>query len=154
MKQNLTMIADQAVCNMEQVVSKVNFKAFLYCVSSNYTDQNRLKKLGLTIHPVHRMRVYNTGDAPGIGLEKRYEGLWQVNAKSKSELLALEKHLHTHFSHVRQSRAGKNTEWFTVSFDEVREFLNSQKYVIRQLSVDEVNIIQAKSERETIVACL
>jgi superfamily II DNA or RNA helicase len=129
----------------------MEFLCFLYCISSIYTDKNGMKKLGLTVHPVHRMSVFNTGDAPGIGLEKRYDGLWQVNAKSTAELHSLEQHLHTHFSSVRQTRAGKNTEWFAVSFQEVEAFLNSQSYVIRQLSIDEVNIIQAKSEYNTAV---
>lgn len=129
----------------------MEFICYLYCVSSIYTDQRNQKKLGLTINPVHRMRVYNTGDAPGIDLEKRYDGLWQVNAKSRAELINLEKHLHTHFNSVRQKRAEKNTEWFAVSFEEVQTFLNSQSYVIRQLSIDEVNIIQVKSEYNTSV---
>jgi len=129
----------------------MDFICFLYCVSSLYIDKHGTKKLGLTIHPVHRMRVYNTGDAPNIGLEKRYDGLWQVNAKSRTELLNLEKHLHNHFSSVRQSKAGKNTEWFAVSFEEVEAFLKFQSYVIRQLSIEEIDIIQAKSECETLI---
>ena len=56
-------------------------KYFLYSVSSLYNDQHGDKKLGATTHPVHRMRVYNTGDSPGVGLEKKYNGIWQVNAK-------------------------------------------------------------------------
>jgi superfamily II DNA or RNA helicase len=129
----------------------MSFRSFLYCVSSVYTDKRGTKKLGLTIHPVHRMRVYNTGDAPNIDLEKRYDGLWEVNAKSRADLLNLEKHLHNHFSPVRQKRADKNTEWFAVSFEEVEAFLNSQSYVVRQLSIEEVRIIQAKSERHTLL---
>ena len=49
---------------------------YVYVLHSEFTDKNGLKKLGLTIHPVHRMRQYDIGDAPGVGLEKRYEGLW------------------------------------------------------------------------------
>ena len=124
----------------------MDYICFLYCVSSKYTDLNGYKKLGMTVHPVHRMRVYNTGDAPGIGLDKKYDGIWQVNAKSKIELLNLEKDLHAHFEHVRQKRAGKNTEWFAVSFESVEKYLSSQTYVIRQLSIEEINIIQVKSE--------
>ena len=121
---------------------------FLYCISSPYTDQNGLKKLGMTIHPAHRMSVYNTGDPPNIGLEKRYDGLWKVNAKSKRELLQLEKRLHTHFNSARRVRSNGNyTEWFSISFEEVVAFLNEQEYVIRQLSIEEVAIIQKTSER-------
>jgi hypothetical protein len=65
----------------------MDFLSFLYCVSSVYTDIYGTKKLGCTTHPVNRMRTYNTGDAPGIQLEKRYDGIFQVNAKSMEELL-------------------------------------------------------------------
>ena len=127
----------------------MNVTCFLYCVSSIYTDKCGMKKLGLTIHPVHRMRVYNTGDAPGIDLEKKYDGLWQVNAKSNKERLLLEKHLHDHFISVRKKNDnGKYTEWFNVSFQEVEEFLNSQPYLIRQLSIEDINIIQERSKNK------
>lgn len=130
-----------------QTVHIMDFSCFLYCVSSTYTDQNGSKKLGLTIHPVHRMSVYNTGDSPGIGLEKKYDGIWQVNAKSKTELLKLEKHLHVHFDSRRKRKPnGNNTEWFSISFEEVATFMDAQTYVIRQLSIEEINIIQEKSD--------
>jgi len=126
----------------------MDFICFLYCISSTYTDQHNTKKLGLTIHPVHRMRVYNTGDAPGIDLEKRYDGLWQVNAKTKSELIYFEKQLHNHFYHRRQLRANGNyTEWFNVTFEEVSLFMDTQPYVIRRLSLKEITIIHTKSEK-------
>jgi superfamily II DNA or RNA helicase len=109
-----------------------------------------MKKLGFTIHPVHRMRVYNTGDAPGIGLEKRYEGIWEINAENKSDGLRLEKYLQTHFLSVRQKRANGNyCEWFIVSCEEVRSFLNSQTFVVRELSIEEIEVIHKKSECET-----
>jgi superfamily II DNA or RNA helicase len=95
------------------------------------------------------MRTFNTGDSPNIGLEKLYDGIWQVSATSKSHLLSLEKILHIHFSAKRQKRSnGKLTEWFKVSYEEVVDFLKSQGFVIRQLSVDEVRIIQEKSEHK------
>jgi len=116
---------------------------YLYATSSDFTLQNGLIKLGSTIHPVHRMRAYNTGDAPGIGLEKRYLGIWQVNAKSRRELLSIERRLHNKFANLRKK---KRTEWFNVTIDDVAAFLNSQPYVVRQLTIEEVNVIQAKSE--------
>ena len=123
-------------------------KYFLYCVSSQFTDQYGDKKLGATTHPVHRMRVYNTGDSPGIGLEKKYSGIWQVNANSKADLIRCEKHLHAHFDSVRKKRSnGNNSEWFTISLDAVSAFLNAQKYVLCQLSLEEIHIIQEKAER-------
>lgn len=126
------------------------FRCFLYCVSSAHTDQHGTKKLGLTIHPVHRMHVYNTGDAPHTGTEKRYDGLWEVNAESRVHLAKLEGLMHNHFSYVRRTRPnGKYSEWFDVSFDEVAKFLSKQTYVIRQLSIEEIVIIQEKSEQDT-----
>ncbi len=71
--------------------------SYLYCLSSVYTDQHGTKKLGISMHLVSRMYVYNTGDCPGIDLEKRYDMIWQVNASSKTELLAIEHHVHSHF---------------------------------------------------------
>ncbi len=128
----------------------MEFKYFLYCISSTYTDLNGTKKLGFTIYPVHRMRVYNTGDAPGIGLEKRYDGLWELRAKNKNEGFQMEKILHTHFQHVRQKRSnGSFSEWFTVSFEDVQTFLNSQEFVVRELSIDEIKVIHKQSECET-----
>ena len=127
------------------------FVSFLYCVSSPYTDIHGTKKLGFTIHPVHRMRVYNTGDAPGIGLEKRYDGIWQLTAKNKIEGLRLEKVLHTHFMSVRQKRSNGNySEWFTVLFEYIRSFLNSQSFVVRELSIEEIEVIHKKSECEML----
>jgi superfamily II DNA/RNA helicase len=123
-------------------------KYFLYSVSSLYNDQHGDKKLGATTHPVHRMRVYNTGDSPGVGLEKKYNGIWQVNAKSTVDLIRFEKHLHAHFDSLRKKRSnGNNTEWFTISLEAVSAFLNAQKYVMCQLSLEEIHIIQEKSER-------
>ena len=96
------------------------------------------------------MRVYNTGDAPGIGLEKRYDGIWQINAKNKTEGRRLEKILHTHFLGLRQKRPNGNySEWFSVSFEEVRKFLNCQGFVVHELSIEEIKVIHKKSEYET-----
>ena len=104
------------------------------------------------MYPVHRMRVYNTGDAPIPGHDKRYEGLWEVIVKNRLEGRALEKILHTRFEHLRKKRAnGNNTEWFCVSFDEVQKFLNSKNFVVRQLSIEEVEDIHAKAEHSTSV---
>jgi superfamily II DNA or RNA helicase len=123
--------------------------AYLYCVSSVYTDQYGQKKLGCTTDPVKRMYQYNTGDAPGINLDKKYNGIWLV----KDELFKCEKDLHDHFHSVRQKRAGKNTEWFVVSFEEVQSFLSKQPYVIRQLTLEEINVIHIKAECDIKEMC-
>jgi len=109
---------------------------------------HEMRKLGITIYPVHRMRVYNTGDAPGIGLDKRYNGLWQVNATSDRELLALEERLHEHFREARLRRCGNGnfTEWFKLSFEDLCAFMDSWDCVVRQLSIDEIREIHKKSE--------
>jgi len=114
---------------------------YIYCVCSEFTDIRGLKKLGLTIHPVHRLRQYAIGDAPGCGLEKQYEGLWRIEVKSRAELRVMESILHNHFADRRQG----TTEWFSVSFEEVATFMNSpQKYTIQQVSFDEVKLINTK----------
>jgi superfamily II DNA or RNA helicase/NADH:ubiquinone oxidoreductase subunit len=96
------------------------------------------------------MRVYNTGDAPGIGLEKRYDGIWQLIAKNKKEGLHSEQLLQTHFLSARQKRPnGKFSEWFAVSFEEVQAFLNAQDFVVRELSIEEIEVIHKKSECDT-----
>lgn len=128
----------------------MNPSYYLYCVSSQYTDQHGTKKLGLTIHPVHRMRVYNTGDSPGIGLEKKYDGIWQVNAASKIDLFRLERVLHTEFHSQRQKKDdGKYTEWFKITFAKVEAFLNAQNFVVRQLSIDEILVIHERSKQHS-----
>jgi len=123
--------------------------AYLYCVSSEYTDKYGLKKLGCTLYPIHRMSTFNTGDAPGIGLEKKYDAIWRVSAKSKKELLRLESHLHDHFRAFRKIRekTGNKTEWFSVSIDSVSSYLKDQPYVLSQLSNEEIHDIHEKSER-------
>ena len=116
---------------------------YIYCVHSEYTDKQGLKKLGLTIHPVHRMRQYDIGDAPGVGLEKRYEGLWQVNANDRQELHEIEAELHAHFADRRQPREnGRSSEWFRVSFDEMEAYMSRNPRVIRRISTDEIATIE------------
>ena len=111
---------------------------FLYCVASAYTDQKG-KKLGCTSFPVERLLNYSTGDCPGLGLDKRYDGIWQVDAQSRKELLRWEKRMH-HYFHSKRMRNEKGmwTEWFEVTYEQVAEFLQSQKFVIRPWSLEEV----------------
>ena len=98
--------------------------SYLYCIASDHTDRSGNKKLGMTMYPIQRMHVYNTGDCPGIGLEKRYDALWQVNAQSKAELFGIERNLHAHFQTQQIKNAnGNNSEWFHVSLEEIASFL-------------------------------
>ena len=114
---------------------------YVYCVFSEYTDAKGLKKLGLTIHPVHRLRQYAIGDAPGCGLDKQYNGIWKIEARSRAELREMETILHTHFADRRQ----ETSEWFRVTFEEVAAFMNSpQKFKVQQVSFDEVKLINTK----------
>lgn len=116
-------------------------KYYLYCVSSEYTDIRGLKKLGLTIHPVHRLRQYAIGDAPGCGLEKKYDSLWKMGVHSRAELREQEDNLKKYFAHRQQL----NTEWFRVTFDEVDAFMKlPQKCKVTELSYDEVKNINTK----------
>ena len=131
-------MSDVPPCN-EYVVSTESY--YIYCVCSEFTNTRGLKKLGLTIHPLHRLRQYAIGDAPGCGLEKQYEGLWRIEVKSRAELRYMESILHNHFADRRQG----TTEWFRVSFEEVAAFMNSpQKCKIQQVSFEDVKLINTK----------
>jgi superfamily II DNA or RNA helicase len=124
---------------------------FIYLVSSAYTDTHGQKKLGLTIHPVHRMRQYNIGDAPDIGLEKKYDALWLVNATTKHQLKYIENIVHTHFQSQRNRRRnGSPTEWFNVTLEQVRDFISRQGFFLREFTLDEVREITKKAEREPL----
>ena len=124
---------------------------FIYLVSSAYTDTHGQKKLGLTIHPVHRMRQYNIGDAPDIGLEKKYDALWLVNATTKQQLKYIENIVHTHFQSQRNRRRnGSPTEWFNVTLEQVRDFISRQGFFLREFTLDEVREITEKAEREPL----
>ena len=124
---------------------------YIYLVSSAYTDTHGQKKLGLTIHPVHRMRQYNIGDAPDIGLEKKYDALWVVNATSRNQLKYIEMVIHTHFQAQRNKRQnGSFTEWFNVSLEQVRSFITRQGFFLREVTIDEVKEITEKAEREPL----
>jgi len=114
---------------------------YLYCVYSEYTNKKGLKKLGLTIHPVHRLRQYAIGDPPGCDLDKNYDGLWKIEAKSRAELREMEAILHNNFADRRQG----TSEWFNVSFEEVEAFMNlPQKFKVQQVSFDDVKLINTK----------
>ena len=118
---------------------------YLYCLLSKFTD--KILKLGLTTDPPNRLRVYRTGEPPGF--ESKFMALWKVNATSKAELAELEQGMHNHFSLVRQFRLwGTKCEWFEVSFEDVEKYMNSQAFVIRQLSIEEINVIEKKSKSD------
>lgn len=119
-------------------------QCFIYVVGSQHTDKSGKRKLGLTIHPVHRMRQYDIGDCPGEGLKKRYQALFLTTAKSKKELHAIEKLLHLQFKERRLSEDGRITEWFQVSLEEVLNFLREKPYIERLISDDEINQIEEK----------
>jgi hypothetical protein len=115
---------------------------FLYCVSSPYTDAHNLRKLGCTMCPVERMRQYNTGDPPGVGLEKRFDAIWEVRACDARELVRHEADVHTWFASARARRAtGNFTEWFRVAWTDVAAFVVGQAFFVRQLTVDEVDAV-------------
>lgn len=121
---------------------------YVYVVASAYTTKNGQIKIGLTIHPVHRLRQYNTGDAPGIGLEKRYAGLWLTTAMTRAELHAIEAEIHTHFADRRLLRENdRNSEWFRATYEEVATFLAGHPRIQHRVSDEEVALIQTKAKR-------
>ena len=117
---------------------------YLYGIGSEYTDSKGYIKLGYTMYPVQRMRVYNTGDCPQIGLDKRYLFIYKLPVDTKKEGLSHEAKLHHHFVSHRQYRKGMYTEWFKVPLCEVLEYMDAQEY--RRLSSDEIVDIHRKSE--------
>jgi hypothetical protein len=80
----------------------------------------------MTTNPIHRLRQYNTGDAPGIGLEKEYNFICLTNSQDSSDLRSFETLLLKKFDSLRQS----GTEWFRIAVDEVREFLSKQNFFL------------------------
>lgn len=124
------------------------FRGFVYAVSSEYAYGKGKLKLGLTIHPVHRMRQYDTGDAPGIGLEKRFHGLWETNATDRKMLRKIEAALHKRFEACRLPREnGRKSEWFSVTYEQVAEFLSTCPYIIKRIPDDEISEIQTKAKQ-------
>ena len=115
---------------------------YVYCVFSEYYDQYGLKKLGLTIHPVHRLRQYATGNPSSrTELSLSYNALWKIEASNRADLREMEHILHRHFADRRDG----TSEWFFVSFEEVAAFMNSpQKFKVKQVSYDEVRLINSK----------
>lgn len=108
----------------------------MYCVSSEYTRRRGLRKIGYTNDPLSRMRVYNTGDAPVVELEKQYEAIWQVRGGDER---ALEHQVHTAFSTQRRRRSNGNlTEWFEVSLEQLREYMSQQTFVMREITLEEI----------------
>jgi hypothetical protein len=124
------------------------FIGYIYIIVSAYTDLQNLIKIGLTIHPVHRMRQYDVGDAPGVGLEKRYYGLWRTSAKSKAELHAIEKEVHDFFMSYRQPREnGRSSEWFKLEAGAAAEFIESLPGILERIPEDDIAKIQTKSKK-------
>jgi len=123
-------------------------QCYIYVVGCTHTDKAGKRKLGLTLYPVHRMRQYDTGDCPGEGLEKRYQALFLTNAKTKKELHAIEKILHTHFSERRLPRENnRSSEWFQVDLHEVVTFLEKSPLILRQVSVEEICDIHEQAKK-------
>jgi hypothetical protein len=126
---------------------------YIYCVHSKATDVEILKKLGLTIHPQHRLRQYRIGDAPGLNLQKKYEGLWRIKGKTKLALRQAEMDLHTHFASKRlQADDGGSSEWFKVTFEEVVAFLDTHPMIDCRLTEEEIAQIHTKVSQPRVSA--
>jgi hypothetical protein len=124
---------------------------YLYAVESDFTNTFGVLKLGLTTNPIHRLRQYRTGDAPGCGLLKRYAGLWRVHASSMDELKAREEALHIFFQEKRLTADdGGSCEWFKVTIDEVRTFITTQTFFQNELTVEEVEEIHKDARKRSV----
>jgi superfamily II DNA or RNA helicase len=121
-------------------------QAYLYIVESDATNADGLIKIGLTIHPVHRMRQYNIGDAPRKKYKKRYNSLWLTTANSNAEIHAMEKIVHDHFVNFREkAENGNYTEWFQVSSEEIAKFIDTQDFIVKRIPADEISDIHTKA---------
>lgn len=124
---------------------------YLYCVESDHTNTKGAKKLGMTGNPVHRMCVYNTGDCPDADMDKRFESIWELNTTNSADSLNVESILKQHFNDKRRIRKNGNySEWFTLTLQDVREFLIEQPFIVRELSIDEIALIHQKSEHPSL----
>ncbi len=122
-------------------------KMYLYIVESDHTNRYGTRKLGSTEFPVHRLRVYNTGDAPDTDTEKRYAAIWRTSATSRRELQRYERLLHSAFAEQRRKRKnGGASEWFNVTVKDITSFIAAQSWCIGQLKDAEVQDIRERSE--------
>jgi superfamily II DNA or RNA helicase len=121
---------------------------YIYVIGCDLTERVNKRKIGLTIHPVHRMRQYDTGDCPGEGLEKRYQALFLTKTNTKKELHALEHLIHEYFKEKRLLRENNgNSEWFQVSLESVIQYVKGLPMIENQLTSEEVSDIQEKAKK-------
>jgi superfamily II DNA or RNA helicase len=121
---------------------------YLYAISNLYSLSRGLIKLGCTQHPISRLRVYRTGDAPDIDLEKEYLGLWEIQASSMATMKHKETILHLYFHRQRTKRNSRWTEWFRVDIEKVRSFMDTQSFVIQEVSMSEIKEIHRKTDSD------
>ena len=119
---------------------------YLYAVSNPYSLTRGLIKLGCTQYPISRLRCYRTGDAPDIELDKIYLGLWEIKATSLMTMKDKETILHLHFTRQRTKRNTRWTEWFRVHIDQVRSFINTQSFLLQELSATDIHEIHRKTD--------
>lgn len=121
-----------------------SFRGYIYAL----VNQRGNIKIGCTQYPVHRLRVYTTGDAPGD--EKYYVGVWLTTSSSFYKLRQNESQTHFNFSSVRLKRhTGRLSEWFNVNIETLSVWLNSQKFISRQLTPDELEDIRRQSTTDS-----
>ena len=118
--------------------------SYLYAVSNQYSLSKGLIKLGCTQCPISRLQCYRTGDAPDIDLDKYYLGLWEIDANSMETMKHKETILHLHFQTRRTKRNTRYTEWFRVTIKEVQSFMKTQSFLIKEVSIEEIEEIHRK----------
>lgn len=113
---------------------------YIYCITNEYSLSYGYVKIGLTINPLVRLKQYNTGDAPGIKLEKYYLGIWKVKSKTRDELYNIEKMIHNKFEDNRiKNQFGNYSEWFNVKFEDIQEYIKSQEFFEEEINVSKIN---------------
>ncbi len=121
---------------------------YLYAVSNPYSLSRGRIKLGCTQYPISRLRVYRTGDAPDIDLDKVYLGLWEIEASNMKAMKHKETILHLHFQTYRIKRNTRWTEWFRVDIQHVQAFMDTQSFVIKQVSLADIKEIHRRTESD------
>lgn len=122
---------------------------YIYCITNEYSLSYGYIKIGLTINPLVRLKQYNTGDAPGIKLEKYYLGIWKVKSETRDELYNIERIIHNRFEDKRlKNQFGNYSEWFDIKFEEVSKYIKSQYFFESEIEHSKINELFKYSNEE------
>ena len=119
---------------------------YIYLASSPVFRALCLGKLGCTEDPYGRHNTYLTGCPPGLtpSHDIDYDAVWETTATTRDELFDSEDKVHNHFLRYRMMRNKPgDSEWFHFQgknpCDEVKRFMESQRWVKRQVPLSEIS---------------